>query len=281
MLTLRCLRYQLLVLFVLAVSGCCPCFYLAGVGPLTPLTPAAHLAVAHRGSVHREAPDNSLAAFRESMTSGVSFLEVDVRRSDAGDLFLFHDGSLSLHNSNAPRELLGARVQGLSIKARNEISLGSRAALDHIPTLLEALNLAKGSSATLQLDFKGESDALVLQALELARSENQLHQVLLQIRSSARLKVVREHFPQARLLARCLNMQELQEALNYGVEFVELERWISSEAILLAHGANAKVLINVSGSCLDERTTWKYLRSRGVDTIMTDFADQALGNTPQ
>jgi hypothetical protein len=68
-------------------------------------------------------------------------------------------------------------------------------------------------------------------------------------------------------------MEDLKSALRYNVEFVELEQWISSDGIALAHASQANVLINLAGSRLDEPQTWQYLRSRGVDSITTDRAD--------
>ena len=270
---MRPLPPKLLLIALVAVFACCPPVSMVDVGPLPPQEPVAWLAVAHRGSLHSGKPDNSLSALRETMAAGVTFLEVDVRRSSEGELFLFHDGSLQRSNSHAPRALRGRRVQELSRAERSEVSLGGS---EHIPTLAEALDVVQGRPATLQLDFKGESDEPVLQALELAESRHQRQQVLIQLRTYTRVPTVLARYPGTRLLVRVRSMEELNAALAYPIEFVELERWVTPEAIHVAHARGVKVLANVSGTRLDEKSTWDYFRTRGIDTVMTNHADQAL-----
>ena len=257
-----------------SLVACCPPFSLEGGALSTsPALPLATLAVAHRANIHRGASDNSLRAMRESIAAGVPYLEVDVRQSSSGDLFLFHDGSLSWQNSDAPWGLRGEKVNRLSPSVRATIPLNDG---EHIPLLEEALDLIRPTGATLQLDFKGESDENVLPTLDLVQSRGQLQQVLLQIRDVSRVQTVLQRAPSARILVRVTSMSELDEALRLRVEFVELERWFSPAAIERAHGAGVKVLINVSNSRFDQPGIWRFFRSQGVDTIMTDHADRSL-----
>ena len=245
------------------------------VGPLAAEKSLEALAVAHRGNLHRGTlPDNSIPALTEAINARVPLLEVDVRRSVDGDLFLFHDGSIQSQNSFAPRELVGRPVQGLSRGERALISLDSEHTIP-IPNLSDALDLLQLSQgSSLQLDFKGESDELVFAALDLVTRRELLSRVVLQLRSTARIAAVRRLYPRARISARCKDSAQLSAALDLGVETVELERWISSEAIRSAHAKNTRVLINIAGTRLDEPSTWRYLRSRGVDVIMSDYADR-------
>jgi hypothetical protein len=195
-----------------------------------------------------------------------------VRRSVEGELFLFHDGSVQSGNSYAARELLHRPIQTLTRAERDRVFLDSaRTVL--IPTLDEALTVVAGTSSSLQLDCKGESDQLVLQALELVSRRGLLSQVVVQIRAPARIARIKARYPKARILARCRSIEQVHEALSQGAELVELERWISAEAVGLAHAHGALVLINLASSRLDNPDTWGYFRSRGVDVIMTDFAD--------
>jgi glycerophosphoryl diester phosphodiesterase len=256
------------------ISACCPCFSLNdSEGPFPP--PLARLAVAHRGSLHTTEPENSLSALKQSIAAGILFLEVDVRLSDEGDLFIFHDGSLSWQNSDAPWELRGRKVQGLSRSVRESVVLDERSG-QHIPSLAQALDVVRNTPATLQLDFKGESDVLVFSTLDLVRSRGQLSQVLLQIRSPQRIPAVQRYAPGTRIIARVTTRAELENALSHHVEFVELERWFSVEAVERAHREGAKVLINVSNSKFDTPSNWTFFRARGVDTIMTDHPAEAL-----
>lgn len=270
---MRHLRTITSILLLLALSSCCFNVSMRDVPPLTKQAALDHLAVAHRGSLHTGLPDNSLAALRQSIAARVPFLEVDVRRSDAGDLFIFHDGSISSSNSEAPRALRGESVESLSRDQRDAVALGSG---EHIPLLAAALDLIRGSGSTLQLDFKGESDQLVFATLDLLQSRGQLRQALLQIRTPSRIPRVLAYAPQARILARVRSADDLQEALRYPIEFVELERWATPEAIRDAHNKSVKVLVNISGTRLDEPMAWAHFRSCGIDTIMSDHADVAM-----
>lgn len=270
-------RFRLLLTTALAaLSSCCLNVSMVDIPPLSPQEPVARLAVAHRGSLHSGLPDNSIAALRQSIAAGVPFLEVDVRRSSEGDLFLFHDGSLQSSNSKSPGALWGEPVQALSRQQRDSVELGSG---QHIPLLAAALDTIRGSGSALQLDFKGESDSLVFAALDLLHARGQLNEALLQIRKPTRIPIVLAYAPKARILARVRSEADLREALRYQIEYVELERWATPEAIREAHSSSIKVLANVSGTRLDEPLTWDYLRSRGFDTIMTNHADQALEPT--
>jgi glycerophosphoryl diester phosphodiesterase len=251
------------------------------LGSLEPQPALKRLQVAHRGNIARPTlPDNSLAALRASLNAGVEFLEVDVRQADDGTLFLFHDGSFSRSNSTAPSNVRGVPVAQIASSLRSTITLDA----DHkevIPTLADALSLIHQSSnsrnrSTLQLDLKGESDALALAVLELVQSRGLLPRVLVQLRTAERAALVLAHYPRARILVRCKSHAQLTEALKHPVEVVELERWVSSDAIREAHARGVLIAANVATSCLDEPTAHEYLRSRGVDMIMTDVANRGL-----
>lgn len=249
------------------------------VGPLDSQGPLDCLVTAHRGAPIRSKdglgalPDNSIQALRQSVALGVPFVEVDVRRSQEGDLFLFHDGSLSSTNSFSPANLRGTPIARLTRQERSLAKLDAAGRVS-IPTIDEALTVIADSRTMLQIDLKGESDELAFSVVDLVARRGLLRNVLLQIRSADRARRIFERYPQTRVLLRCLDQQELEKALSLGVEFVELERWVSSEAIRMAHERGVKVLVNIATSRLDEPSTWQYLRTRGIDVIMSDRAGE-------
>lgn len=260
---------------LLAIVTSCGCSLyptLSDLGPLEIQPALATLTVAHRGNISGGAlPDNSLPALRQALAAGVPFLEVDVRRSHDGALFLFHDGSFSRSNSYAPSRLRGVPINQISSADRDTVTLDDAGTV-RIPTLADALVLLEQSAnttSTLQLDLKAESDTLALEVLELVRARSMLHRVLVQLRTPERVALVHAHYPTARILVRCKSHEQLVKTLQYRVEAVELERWITSEAVRLAHSAGVRVAINIAGSPLDEPSTHEYFRARGVDMIMT------------
>jgi len=250
------------------------------IPPLAAHPPLAHDVAAHRGSPVRYAfPDNSIAAIESASQSSIPFIEIDVRLSQQGDLFLFHDGSLKSSNSFSPARLHGLPIGSLSREQRSEVFLDRNRSLT-IPTFEAALSAMQTGSGALQVDLKGESDQLALRVLEVAQSMGLMSRVLIQVRSPDRVAIIRKSFPEARILARCVSPEALQIAIAQRVEYVELERWISSEAISAAHRAGIKVLINLATSRLDESASWEYFRSRGVDSIMSDRAAEHNASTP-
>lgn len=247
---------------------------------LAPAQPLARLTTAHRGNLNRGTyPDNSIPAIQEAISAQVPLLEVDVRRSYNGELFLFHDRNVLRRNSYAAPSGQGRPIQSLTSEERQRVFLDSNRTI-HVPTLTEALDTIRNTQSSLQIDLKQESDDLMLHVLRVISERNQLSQVLLQVRRPSRISVARAAFPKARILARCRSRKALDTALANRVEFVELEGWVTSEAIAHAHNANTKVLINVAESDVDEASTWRYLRSRGVDSLMTDRADLANETLP-
>ena len=275
MVTLRTFLTRAVVFcYALTVTGCFAAF---GVSDLKviPEQPALHrYTIAHRGSLHEGLPDNSILALKDALANGVSFLEVDVRQSSSGELFLFHDGSAQTTNSFAPSSLIGRPIQELSSDERSQIKL-NREGTSGIPLLIEALDLLPNHGAMLQLDLKAESDELLSAVVNILKKERKLDRVVVQIRNHGRIARLRAEEPTVRISARCVDATQFLQAVSEKVSFVELERWMTAEAIQTAHNNGIVVTFNVAGSRYDEPTIWHMLRARGVDSIMTNHAVDA------
>lgn len=261
------------IFFYVALLGCCPRVSMLDVPPLLEQASLDSFEVAHRGNLHRGLPDNSLPALQEAVDAGVRFLEVDVRRSAEGDLFLFHDSTVSFQNSFTPRIFRGRRIETFSATERAKVFLNREGTIG-IPTLRDALDLVKGTDSSLQLDLKGESDSLLQDVLRVVSKTQAFDNVVIQLKDVQRMVRIGKSARGVRVIARCRSMRQVRQALVTGVWGVELERWISADAIRLAHEHGVLVAINLAGSRLDRKTTRHYFRTRGTDSIMTDFAGQ-------
>ena len=263
-----------LILAISSLAGCCARVSMLDIGPLSSAPTTLVTVTAHRGSpVRKRFPDNSIPAVRASVKEGIPFIELDVRASNDKELFLFHDGSFRSDNSFAPPDSRGRPVHSLSGAERRSVFL-DRAKTVSIPLLSEALDEIRGSRSSVQLDLKQESDQLALAVFDLLSRRDQIDQALVQIRTPERARLILTSYPRARILGRCKDMKALREFLSLKPEFVELERWASSEAIEISHRAGVAVTANVATSRLDEPATWNYLRSRGFDGIMSDHAQE-------
>ena len=199
-----------------------------------------------------------------------------MRQAKDGELFLFHDGSLSTGNSFAPEDALGAPISSLPSELRSTVKLDKLGQVG-IPKLSQALDLiSEFPSSSLQLDLKAESDNLTLAVLSLITSRNLLNRTLIQIRSVERANLVLSRWPKARILIRCKDEAALESALKLPIEAVELERWITSRAVQEAHTKNILVALNLATSSFDTPEMWSYLKSRGVDMMMTDRPREVL-----
>jgi glycerophosphoryl diester phosphodiesterase len=112
--------------------------------------------VAHRGAWHG-APENSLAAIENAIRVGADIVEIDVRKSADGQLFLMHDDTL-LRMAGIDREaesLTMAELQAIALRA-DDGGEANPLTDQHIPTLAQALELIRGRTFA-DLDLKDRS----------------------------------------------------------------------------------------------------------------------------
>ena len=109
--------------------------------------------VAHRG-IWRDAPENSLPAIEAAIRAGADIVEIDVRRSADGGLFLLHDETLlrMAGIDEAPEALSSAQLAGLTLRNRdggeNNAMTGER-----LPSLQQLFDLTR-DRIFLHLDVK-------------------------------------------------------------------------------------------------------------------------------
>lgn len=100
--------------------------------------------VAHRGAWHG-APENSLAAIERAISVGADIVELDVRKSADGVLFLMHDDTLA-RMAGVDREaesLTMAELQAIALR-EDDGGADRRTTDQRIPTLKQALEIIRG-----------------------------------------------------------------------------------------------------------------------------------------
>lgn len=100
--------------------------------------------VAHRGA-WRGAPENSLAAIERAIAVGANIVELDIRKSADGELFIMHDDTL-LRMAGIDRDAETFTIAELqAIALRKDDGGEHRATTDQrIPTLKQALEVIRG-----------------------------------------------------------------------------------------------------------------------------------------
>lgn len=107
--------------------------------------------IVHRG-VSKIAPENTLEAYAAAMDCGADGIEIDIRRSRDGVLYLFHDDDLErLSNATGPVSRLS--YYGLLCVTPKEV-YGRATGDTRPPTLAAVLSLARDRAALLHLDIK-------------------------------------------------------------------------------------------------------------------------------
>ncbi|MCE0828828.1 glycerophosphodiester phosphodiesterase family protein [Buttiauxella sp. A2-C2_NF] len=109
--------------------------------------------VAHRGAWH-QAPENSLLSLKNAIEAGYQIVEIDVRQSVDGELFLFHDETLERMAGRAedPETLTIEQLRIVHLRNRNG-GVHNPLTDQKIPTLFEVLSVAK-DCIFIDLDVK-------------------------------------------------------------------------------------------------------------------------------
>ncbi len=130
--------------------------------------------VAHRG-IWRHAPENSLSAIERAIEAGYDVVEIDVRRSADGGLFLLHDDTLErmADLDKRPEELTSNDLAVLRLRDRDG-GEGNAFTLEKLPSLAEVFELTRGR-IFIHLDVKDRE--VIPDVIALAKTMGVEHEV--------------------------------------------------------------------------------------------------------
>ena len=221
------------------------------------------VAISHRGE-HLVRPENTIPAFREAISVGADFIEVDVQTTSDGKLVLSHDNTVDRCTNGKGKiaEMTFEQVEALDAG----IKRGQEFAGVKIPTFDQALDLARGkigiyvdvknASATdlvSHIDGHGMTDHVVIYCkLDLAKQILALN---------PRLKVM----PESRTVDNVhLLVEQLHpKVIAYGAgDF-------TPEIIAAAKQAHAAIYVDRMGNT-DGPEGWQSAIDAGADGIQTD-----------
>lgn len=126
-----------------------------------PLKKHGLVVIAHRGD-HTAAPENTLTAYRNAISHGVDYVEIDLRTAKDGSLVIMHDASIDrmTNGHGAVRDFTLSELKKLVVanKAHPEW------AAETIPSFEEVLSLCR-NKVYIYLDFKDASVRASLDAI--------------------------------------------------------------------------------------------------------------------
>lgn len=226
---------------------------------------------AHRG-LHTDAPENTLSAFQAAVDAGVTFIETDVVGSRDRVAMISHDTILDRVSDRS------GLVGDLTAEELAEVDLGGEGFI----TLAQALE--QFPDTRFNIDVK---DAAAIDGVVAAvRDADALDRVLLTSFSAARRRAVTTRIPGAASSASASEFLVLSTLLRLGFtpplplihalqipEKANRMTLVTEELVDRYHRAGLEVHVWT----VNDETTMRRLLAIGVDGIVTDRADIALG----
>jgi glycerophosphoryl diester phosphodiesterase len=161
------------------------------------------LVVAHRAA-HQKHPENSLEAIQEAIDLGVDIIEIDVRITKDGKVYLMHDQTIDRTTTGI------GDIETLSSADLSKYKLlfeGENSGIA-IPTLQEALALTKGK-IMVDLDLKTDKIEKIIAIVQELEVQDE---VIFFDSDWEILKEVRSKIPNAYLMPRTYNVKQIKKA---------------------------------------------------------------------
>ena len=130
--------------------------------------------VAHRGGLYDQFPESSLSLFdatTRSFKADTVVVEIDIRESKDGTLYLMHDPTVDRTSSGK------GKLEDLSDKELNTLRLRKKdgnITAEHIPTFDEVLTFIRNRNINLMLDIKAPIHEKVLEQVKKHKLEHRM-----------------------------------------------------------------------------------------------------------
>lgn len=225
---------------------------------------------------HMPPLENSVEAIRGAVVAGIPLIEIDVRSTRDGTLFLYHDRRLTPNRVDAPQHLLGRTADSISAA---ELSLLRRSGRPDrgLALFRDAIAAVRGSSSYLQLDLKGESLELVDAVIRELEAADVADRAVLQLRRLHVLRYVRSQHPSLLVLARSENVREAFAHLALEPSILQVDEfWLNDRIRDEAALRGIPLLMKALGPARDHPGHWRHLIAIGARAIITDHPLEVL-----
>lgn len=233
------------------------------------------LVASHRAA-HNVYPENSLMAFQEAIKLGVDIIETDVKVSKDGVPFLMHDRTMDRTTTGKgdPEEFTWAELSQFYI-----VDKGKQTSYK-IPTLEEALNLAKGK-ILVDLDLKTDRIEKIVEVVNRTNTKEIVfffdsdYDVLSRIQKLGKDYML---MPRAHSVAQADSAIMLFNPTIVHIDF----SFYTPECVQLIRSKNARIWINALGEpdkqIRDGKSKEALLKllSNGANIIQTDEPELLL-----
>ncbi len=207
--------------------------------------------IAHRGA-SAERPECTLVSIRRAIEVGATAVEVDVRTSRDGQLFILHDRTLdrTTNGSGPASELTLAELQKLDAGSSFDPAYRN----ERIPSLIQVAQACRGEIELL-LDLKEQGDDYDRQVATVIRQHGDPMQTIIGVRSVVQAERFRRLLPQARQLALIPSVESIEGFAKAGVDTIRLwPGWLRKNDRLAqrVHSTGKQLHLNGTMGELDE-----------------------------
>ncbi|HIM31327.1 MAG TPA: hypothetical protein EYG57_17505 [Planctomycetes bacterium] len=200
--------------------------------------------VAHRGA-STERPECTLAAIQRSIDVGATAVEIDIRTSKDGRLFVLHDETLDRTTNGQGRASERTMAELKKLDAGSWFDAKYKD--ERIPTLRESLELCRGK-IDLLLDLKEKGATYVETVVREIREYGNPKRTIIGVRSVAQAEQFRKLLPTSRQLGLIPVPQQIDAFAKAGVETIRLwPNWLADDS-LVAQIRRHKVQLHLNGT---------------------------------
>lgn len=225
--------------------------------------------IAHRGAMS-ERPENTVIAVRRAIEVGADAVEIDVRTSRDGILFLMHDKTLDrTTNGKGP-------ASALTISELKRLDAGSYFGPEYkgtaIATLAEVLEECRNKIDVL-LDLKEAGQQYAEAVAEVARRHGDLDRIVLGVHSVKQAEAFRRLLPHTRQLAFLADPEEIEAFAEAGTETIRIwPRWIdpSREPGVVQRVRHCGARLQLNGTSGTVQDLLPLLEHRPDDLLVND-----------
>ena len=225
---------------------------------------------AHRGN-SLNAPENTLATFRNVLAMGVELIEIDVRTSSDGALVILHDGNLDRTTNG-----LGP-IKNLTLKEIKKLSAGKgygeEFVKEQIPTLEETAKLIYqwNKKHTQKTYIYVDCKQVAAQPLMDILKKYKLAEESVFYGNDSFLMSLKQVYPKAKLLPALKNKEEIATKVQNLEPYAFDVSWpaLNKELVDEIHSKGIRIFSDLLGP-FDQTTNYKKAKELKIDLIQTD-----------
>ena len=233
--------------------------------------------IAHRGA-SAERPECTMSAIERAIEVGATAVEVDVRTSRDGKLFILHDATLERTTSGS------GPASDLTLQHLRRLDAGSffdpAYRNERIPSLVEVATHCRGK-IDLLLDLKEQGDEYDAHVIAVIGQHGDPTRTIVGVRSVDQAKTFRRLLPKARQLALIPTVDQIEAFAEAGSETIRLwPRWLTDDDEPVQRVRAAGKELHLNGT-LGEPAETRALLQFAPDSLSSDHPARLIATLKQ